>query len=109
MTDTLPIEPVYSTFGNDPDLSDLVVLFVEDIPERLESLRTHAEAGDWEQLKRDAHQMKGAAGSYGFDQVTPFAAALESKCRALEPEEEILASLGELLCLCQRLSAGGPM
>ena len=42
-------------------------------------------AGQWDQLGRTAHQFKGAAGSYGFHQLTPSAAGLEAALAAALP------------------------
>ena len=58
--------PIYSSFGSDPDYCQLVVFFVEELPHIAADLSEKAEASDWEGLRRAAHQLKGAGGSYGF-------------------------------------------
>lgn len=68
---------IYSTFGGDPDLADLVEMFVEAMPDRVASLRAAYANADAETLTRIAHQLKGALGSYGFGELVPMAAALE--------------------------------
>lgn len=108
MTVTNEQEFLYSDFGGDADLSDLVEMFVSEIPDRVESMLQAAEASDWEQLGRVAHQMKGAAGSYGFGGITPFAAALERNCRENGPEEAIRRNLMELVEMCRRMRTGSP-
>jgi HPt (histidine-containing phosphotransfer) domain-containing protein len=67
----------YSTLGTDPDLHELVEEYVNEMPDRMAALGAAFKSGDLELLRRNAHQMKGAAGSYGFGQVTPYAAALD--------------------------------
>lgn len=52
-------------------------MFVDEIPDKSRRLQSAYEQGDWERLRRLAHQLKGALGSYGFDVLTPDAAALE--------------------------------
>jgi HPt (histidine-containing phosphotransfer) domain-containing protein len=72
------------------------------------TLETHAANRNWEQLARTAHQLKGAAGSYGFHEMTPCAAALEAAAQDAQPEEQILVALHGLLDLCRRARAGTP-
>lgn len=99
---------VYSSLAADPDLGELVELFVEEMPQRIAALETHGRSRDWEQLARMAHQLRGAAGSYGFDAITPCAARLESAAQGHVPQEQILAALEELLRLCRRVRPGPP-
>ncbi len=101
-------EALYSSLGTDPDLAEIVELFVDEMPERIANLLNCLESSDWEGLRRAAHQMKGAAGSYGFDQITPYAARLEVAVREEEPEEEIRQSLDVLAGLCQKIRSGAP-
>ena len=99
---------VYSSFGGDPDLGELVEMFVEEMPDRIDTLQQAFTTGDFELLQRSAHQLKGAGGSYGFDQVTPYALALESSLKEGEPADAIEKHLEELVGICQKLRAGEP-
>jgi HPt (histidine-containing phosphotransfer) domain-containing protein len=54
-------------------------------------------------LERLAHQLKGAAGSYGFPQVTPVAARLEQAARERRSTDAMLACLSEMADLCVRI------
>jgi histidine phosphotransfer protein HptB len=99
---------VYSSLADDPDFSELVDLFVEEMPDRINSLVTLAQARDWPRLSQTAHQLKGAAGSYGFEDITPLAARLISVSAEGKQEEAILASLDELVSYCRRLRSGMP-
>ena len=98
-------QPLHSTLGNDPDLREIVELFVEEMPDRVSRLLDRLNASDWEGLRRVAHQLKGAAGSYGFEPITLSAARAEDAIRASRPEEEIRKSIDELADLCQRALA----
>lgn len=98
-------EPIVSTFASDPMLRELVEMYVEEMPDRIANLERAFAAGDRERLRITAHQIKGAAGSYGFDCLTQSAAALESVVRADRPMEEVRHSLEELLNLCRRTAA----
>ena len=101
-------EFVYSALAADPDLGDLVAMFVDEMPGRIHNLETHARDRNWRELARRAHQLKGAAGSYGFGEITPSAARLEHAARSGCQEAEILSSLSELLDLCRRVRSGQP-
>ncbi len=99
---------IYSSLGTDPDLGEIVEMFVDEMPDRVGNLQRQFESGDREELRRAAHQLKGAAGSYGFDQLTPYAASLEGLIRDGNPEEEILKALDELAAMCLIVMAGAP-
>jgi HPt (histidine-containing phosphotransfer) domain-containing protein len=100
---------LYSTLGTDPELAELVELFVAEMPERLAQLMADYQAGEWEKLGRTAHQLKGAAGSYGFHQLTPYAARLETAARGGGSPEQILECLQELSNVSCGLRCGAPI
>ena len=98
--------PLYSALGTDPDLREIVELFVEEMPDRTSSLLDRLQACDWEGLRRVTHQLKGAAGSYGFQPISSSAARLEDAIRKAQPEEEIRRFADELVDLCRRAVVG---
>ncbi|MGD9649049.1 MAG: Hpt domain-containing protein [Pirellulales bacterium] len=100
--------PIYSTLANDRELADLVELFVDELPRRVAFLRSLFAAGDRDELERMAHQLKGAAGSYGFEAITPAAARVEQTVACGEPFAEIAEALEELIALCEAARAGAP-
>ena len=99
-------EAIYSTLGADPDFGELVEMYVDEIPDRVATLRNAFDSGDRELLQRTAHQIKGASGSYGFPQLTPVAAALEAAVRDGESLALVASALDDLIDLCGRLRAG---
>jgi histidine phosphotransfer protein HptB len=101
-------ELYYSVLANDTELAEIVAMFVEEMPSRVREMSSYFASANWEQLGRVAHQLRGAAGSYGFDQVTPFAARLEKFVRDGQPEATIQAALDDLVDACGRLRAGAP-
>ena len=101
-------KPLYSTLGGDPDLRDIVEMFVDEMPERTSALVERLDSGDREGLRRLAHQLKGAAGSYGFEPITQVAARLEQAIRDSQPEPEIRRLVGELTDMCARAQVGPP-
>ena len=105
-TTTLPTF-VYSHLTADPDIGELVEVFVKGMVDRIDALDAQAKSRNWNQLAESAHQIKGAAGYYGFDDITLYAARLEVAAQEAE-EEQILLALDELLSLCRRVRSGKP-
>ena len=99
---------VYSRLAGDPDLGEIVDLFVSEMSERVATLLDQLQAQDWESLRRTAHQLKGAAGSYGFDSISPCAGKVESAIRDGESEQRICTTVEELVDLCNRTRCGLP-
>ncbi len=100
--------PIYSIYENDECFGDLVELFVQEMPQRVEVLQSNASPGLWAELKRYAHQLKGSAGSYGFGSITDLAAALEAALSDHSNEEAVLERLAALVEACQRVRFGDP-
>ena len=101
-------EPLYSTLADDPDLGEIVDMFVDEMPDRAANLLAQLESANWEELRRAAHQLKGAAGSYGFDAISPSAAHLENALREDSPEADIQKATESLVALCRRATSGVP-
>jgi len=72
------IAPIYSTLAMDPDFAELVTEYVSEIPDRVNSCVEFVKTQNWPELKRFAHQIKGSAASYGFEQITTIAGLLEA-------------------------------
>ncbi len=100
--------PIYSLFGSDPDLGELVELYVSEMPDRIAAMEHAFVKGDLEALGRAAHQMKGSAGSYGFDALTPYARTVEFAAKNAEPLDAIKNALDELILVCRSVRSGSP-
>jgi HPt (histidine-containing phosphotransfer) domain-containing protein len=72
---------------HEPDMRDLVVEFVNELPARVDQMRVAYENLDWERLTRLAHQLKGAGGSYGYPQISGLAAEMEAQFRQHDAED----------------------
>src|SRR5262245_54667329 len=99
---------VYSRLADDDDLAELIALYVQEIPQRIEQLKKAWTGGDRRALRRLAHQLKGSSGSYGFDAVTSFALELEQSILQDRPVLEVQRALADLADICLRLRAGTP-
>lgn len=82
---------------------DLIEMFVDELPDRLAALERAFMGRRMDDLGRSAHQLKGAGGSYGFDEVTKAAAQLEQTVREQAAEEVVRNAVDELSAICRRL------
>lgn len=95
--------PIKSTLSNDPDMIELIQMYVEEMPERIAELERSWQGTRLDELTRFAHQLKGASAGYGFEQVGDAAAKLEQTLRLGIPDmERIKTELDELVSLCGR-------
>lgn len=100
--------PIYSELAKDPDLRDLVEAFVKEMPYRTALYEELLLAGQLEELRRVVHQLKGAAGSYGYPQITEAAAAVELSIRTEAPYEEVRQQVERLIRLCHAARVAPP-
>ena len=97
---TLP--PLHSSFAEDPDLRDLVVLFVDELDGRIASIQRAFDERDLAELCRIAHQLKGSAGGYGFDPIGDAAGRLEYELRGDEAAESTIGDrVEDLVTTCR--------
>jgi HPt (histidine-containing phosphotransfer) domain-containing protein len=97
---------IRSRLWGDVDLEDLILTFIDEMPSRMAFVRDCLGKRDWEGLRRAAHQLKGAAGGYGFEPLFPAANRVESAIRDGEPEEQVAQAVAELVDLCDRVRCG---
>ncbi len=96
-------QPIRSSLAADPEMVDLVELFVRELPQRVAALEAAASAGDG--LRRLAHQLKGAGSGYGFAELSAAAAALERiAVDDTATVVEVHARGGELVDICRRVT-----
>ena len=100
--------PVVSELANDPDMAELVEMFVNELPDRTAAIQKALADQDLEALGRLAHQLKGSAGGYGFPSITDAAKALEAGARMDEDLVSLLSQVKKLVSLCERARPGAP-
>lgn len=101
-------QPLFGDFHHDADMRPIVVMFLSEIPGRVETLRTHMQHGDRASFRRVVHQLKGAGGGYGFQPISDAAARLE-RCLDVAGTnwtQECHAHLDVLCTLLRRAHAG---
>ncbi|HVC96555.1 MAG TPA: ATP-binding protein [Pirellulales bacterium] len=94
--------PLISSYADDPVMADAVRRFVDRLDGVLDELRLAAAANDLARLASLAHQLKGAAGGYGFDPITAAAAVLERAAKEPADATAAAGALDELLDLGRR-------
>ena len=94
--------PVVSALAADEEVSGLVVGFVQRLSDRVGAMERALDARDLETLADLAHQLKGAAGGYGFPAITQAAAELEAVVKSGGETERALGALAEI---CRRAVA----
>lgn len=99
---------IHSSLAGDPLLAELVAEFVAEMPSRVARLKRQLDSQDWDGLRRTAHQLKGAAGSYGFDPITPLAHRLEMLLAHGAEPKKLAEAVHELATHCQRITAEVP-
>ncbi|HEY8141243.1 MAG TPA: ATP-binding protein, partial [Kofleriaceae bacterium] len=98
-------EPLTSDMADDEDMAALVAQFVATVPERIGALRAANVTGDRSCLARLAHQLKGAAGGYGFPRISEAASVLEAAC-GVGHADATASALEQLVRLMSRTQTG---
>ena len=61
----------------DPEIEDIVPIFLQNRSDDVESLSKALEDGDFDTIRLLGHSMKGSGGGYGFDAITDIGRSLE--------------------------------
>jgi CheY-like chemotaxis protein/HPt (histidine-containing phosphotransfer) domain-containing protein len=96
---------IFSELAGDPEMVDLVRDFVEALPGRDAELREALASAALDRVETVAHQLKGAAGGYGFPCITEAAARLERSVRDGAPPRTVSEAAEALSALCARARA----
>lgn len=106
MTDqNADLKPLVSELAGDEDMAELVEMYIAELPERAAALEQSLAEQDWVALARLAHQIKGAAGGYGFPTLTIAAGELETTANAEDDLDALAQHVREISDLCGRASA----
>jgi PAS domain S-box-containing protein len=98
-------EAIRSIFAGDPDMTDVTEAFIARLPDRMAAMSESLANNGHEELRRLAHQLKGAGGGYGYPSLTEQARKLEDAAKAADVEAARLA-LKELQELTRVIVAG---
>lgn len=101
------MEPLYSEFAEDPEMAELLELYAVGLEESITKLKDALEAGNIDDARRLAHQLKGSGGGYGFAAITAAAADLEAVLRTPVPVlADTQPQFQALALVCRRAQLG---
>ena len=101
-----PEDPILSSLDcDDPEMTELIEAFVEDLPQRVAELRDAYERRDHAALAHVAHNLKGVGGSFGYWIITELAADLEDALREGD-DSRTVDLVEELVSTARRIRAG---
>ncbi len=93
----------------DPAVADkLMQQFREELPGRAELIGKAFDDKDRTQLMHLTHQLKGAAGIYGLNQIFETARLVHQLAQEDIALEELQATISELVNMCKQAAAGEP-
>jgi PAS domain S-box-containing protein len=102
---TSPETAVRSQFADDLDMTAAIAAFVARLPGTLTAMSEALANNAPEELRRLAHQLKGAGGGYGYPALTEQARRLEDSAKTADVEAATLV-LNELNALIRVIIAG---
>ncbi len=109
MTESAQVRQVLvSEFASDPDMVELVEMFVDELPDRVEAIEKMLKQQDFDSLRALAHQLKGAAGGYGFPTITDAAKTVETVAKTTQDVESLKKDVEYLTNLCNSARATPP-
>lgn len=94
---------VFSDFSSDLEMREIIEMFVTELPRRTMAMQAAIRAGDTEQVRILAHQLKGAAGGYGFSALGEAAALVESAVKEACDVNVVRSRIGTLIALAARV------
>jgi signal transduction histidine kinase/CheY-like chemotaxis protein len=92
---------------DDPDMLPLVQGFLVLLAERITLIEQQREIGQRAELASLAHQLKGAAGGYGYPTITEAARTLERYASAGGTQREVDDAIAALAATCRAAVRGG--
>ena len=84
-----------------PDVDTLAELFIEALPARVEAIEKALAEQDLTTLATGVHQLQGAAGGYGFPEITRAAKQIDLSSEATEHPAQFEASVQRLIQQCR--------
>ncbi len=91
---------LYSDLENDEDLAPLIDQFLDALADRIAAVQQSHAAGHLLTVATVCHQLKGAAGGYGYPTISDAALRVEQAARHASNVEELNAALSTLVARC---------
>jgi signal transduction histidine kinase/CheY-like chemotaxis protein/HPt (histidine-containing phosphotransfer) domain-containing protein len=96
-------EPIVSELSGDPELKELLLEFIGLMPGKVRELEFLLLRRDPVALRHFAHQLNGAAGGYGYPEITKSAASLETLLRDGADWESVMSAAASLAEVVRRV------
>lgn len=97
-------QPIYSSYASDETMTELIEMFVDELPDRAAVVKQAADEAQWDSLRSISHQLKGAAPGYGFEAVGEAAGHVERLVMDHAQADQVLDAVESLLSLCDRVA-----
>jgi len=83
----------------DPDIADLIPGFLENREKDIEKMEDYLNSGNYEEIERLGHSMKGSGAGYGFDGISEIGRSIEiaGKEKDIEAIKEAIQKLRNYL------------
>jgi len=91
-----------ATVRADPEIADLIQAFMHAMKGRADALVQALHARDYQAIRTLGHQMNGEGGTFGFDAISTFGAALE-QAAAREDDQTVRKTVEELISHLKRV------
>ncbi len=95
-----------SELADEPDMAELLEQFLADLPGRVDAIGVALDDNDRTRVAALVHQLKGAAGGYGFPTISDAARVLETSARRANDTSELRAPLTVLQARARAAVAG---
>ena len=95
-------ERLVSELESDPEMAEIIDVFLEWLPERIKVLEGSRVSPDLKALGALVHELKGAAGSAGFKPIQEAAAALEAHLRGKAESRRVTEGIEKLIRISKR-------
>ena len=92
-----------STYADDPDMIEAIAEFIDGLPAQVAEMQACLEHSNLQQLQTMVHQLKGAGGGYGFDELTRLAAAVEIAIKQCQDASQVAPKMEALLATVRRI------
>jgi HPt (histidine-containing phosphotransfer) domain-containing protein len=98
--------PLLSTFVEEPAIAEILPIFLQNLPSYLRRIEDAIAVGDLDVAARTCHDLKGAAGGYGYPSISALASTIEVSMRVGDFGGKVKEQLELLRELCQRAAKG---
>ncbi len=98
---------LHSDLADDPDMLELIGQFLQQLAVRITVIDANRGVAERSTLASVAHQLKGAAGGYGYMSISEAARTVERFASAGGTQQECDEAINRLLARCEAAMRGG--